>query len=63
MCQYSAVDGDAAERHLMHYGKLALPGAGMPTIASGQADLVALARGILYDPQGPGARRRNWAPR
>ncbi len=29
MCQYSAVDGNANDWHLMHYGKLALSGAGL----------------------------------
>jgi 2,4-dienoyl-CoA reductase-like NADH-dependent reductase (Old Yellow Enzyme family) len=29
MCQYSAIDGDANDWHLMHLGKLALSGAGL----------------------------------
>ncbi|TWV09908.1 oxidoreductase, partial [Bacteroidaceae bacterium HV4-6-C5C] len=29
MCQYSAVNGQATEWHLMHYGNLALSGAGL----------------------------------
>jgi 2,4-dienoyl-CoA reductase-like NADH-dependent reductase (Old Yellow Enzyme family) len=29
MCQYSAIDGSAKDWHLMHYGKLALSGAGL----------------------------------
>ncbi|MBI5110120.1 MAG: NADH:flavin oxidoreductase/NADH oxidase [Rhodocyclales bacterium] len=29
MCQYSAIDGNANDWHLMHYGKLALSGAGL----------------------------------
>ena len=32
-------------------------------VASGQADMVALARGILYDPRWPGTPRPNSAPR
>jgi NADPH2 dehydrogenase len=32
MCQYSAVDGNAQDWHLMHLGQLAISGAGMLTI-------------------------------
>ncbi|RYY67041.1 MAG: oxidoreductase, partial [Comamonadaceae bacterium] len=32
MCQYSAVDGNATDWHLMHLGQLALSGAGLLVI-------------------------------
>jgi len=32
-------------------------------IAEGKADVVALARGFLWDPVGPGTLRKSWARR
>jgi 2,4-dienoyl-CoA reductase-like NADH-dependent reductase (Old Yellow Enzyme family) len=47
MCQYSAVDGCMTDWHLIHLGHLAA------IVSTGDADFVALARGILYDPRWP----------
>ena len=32
MCQYSAVDGSAQPWHQVHYGMLAMSGAGLPSL-------------------------------
>jgi hypothetical protein len=55
MCQYSARDGCMTEWHLIHLGGLALSGFEQAEgiIATGDADFVALARAITYDPRWP----------
>jgi NADPH2 dehydrogenase len=60
MCQYVARDGHATPWHIVHLGGLANSGAGVlfieaqqaeDIIAGGQADMVALARAMLYNPR------------
>lgn len=61
MCQYASDDDSANGWYLMHLGQFALGAAGLvmteetdvnpEIVASGQADLVALACGMMYDPR------------
>jgi 2,4-dienoyl-CoA reductase-like NADH-dependent reductase (Old Yellow Enzyme family) len=59
MCQYSAVDGETTDWHLIHLGHLALSGAGLlfieATVEGGWEidQSLALARGMLYNPRWP----------
>ena len=58
MCQYSSEDGGPTDWHLVHLGKFAMGGAGIvfgeeTAVETGCADLIALARELLYNPNWP----------